>query len=66
VPVQKVLMPVFSDRLEMEEMLVDFDPFLFLNEVEGGLVRLSSSSLSNVSSGGGETALLVLDSDAEA
>ncbi|HYE64006.1 MAG TPA: hypothetical protein VD966_00405, partial [Pyrinomonadaceae bacterium] len=61
VPVQKVLMPVFSDRLEMEEMLVDFDPFLFLNEVEGGLVRLSSSSLSNVSSGGGETALLVLE-----
>lgn len=60
-PVQRVLMPVFTDHLEMQEMLVDFDPFLFLNEVEGGLVRLSATSLSNVSSGGGETALLVLE-----
>jgi uncharacterized circularly permuted ATP-grasp superfamily protein len=60
-PVDKITMPVYTDHLEMQEMLVDFDPFLFLNEVEGGLVRLSSSSMSNVSSGAGETALLVLE-----
>ncbi len=61
VPVEKVLMPTFEAGLEWERMIVDFDPFLFLNKAEGGLVRLSSSSLCNVSSGGGETALLVLD-----
>lgn len=62
VPVRKVALPkLFTDRLETEEMFVDFNPFLFLNLVEGGLVRLSASSLCNVSSGGGETALLVLE-----
>lgn len=59
--VEKIKMPMFTDRFERTEMLVDFDPFLFLHKAEGGLVRLSSSSLSNVSSGGGETALLVLE-----
>ena len=62
VPVRKVKLPMLSaDRLETEEMIVDFNPFLFLNLVEGGLIRLSASSLCNVSSGGGETALLVLE-----
>ncbi|MEA2174881.1 MAG: hypothetical protein QOD00_2473 [Blastocatellia bacterium] len=61
-PVQKVSLPMFDAmKMSREEMLVDFDPFLFLNRVEGGLVRLSASSLCNVSSGGGETALLVLE-----
>lgn len=63
VAVRKVRLPMFTDRVEAEEMLVDFDPFLFLNHVEGGLVRLSSSSLCNISSGGGETALLVLEDE---
>jgi uncharacterized circularly permuted ATP-grasp superfamily protein len=57
----KVPMPSFSDRVRMEEMFVDFNPFLFHNEAEGALVRLSSSSLLNVTSGGGQTALLVLE-----
>ncbi len=61
VPVRKVSIPTFTDHLAAQEMIVDFDPFLFRNEVEGGLVRLSASSLSNVSSGGGETAMLVLE-----
>jgi glutathionylspermidine synthase len=62
VPVQRISMLTFTgDRLESQDLLVDFDPFLFNNEVEGGLVRLSSSALSNVSSGGGETALLILE-----
>ena len=51
----------FSDRAHAEEMFIDFNPFLFNNEVEGALIRLSSSSLLNVTSGGGQTALLVLE-----
>ena len=62
VPVKKIVLPMLTaDRLETEEMIVDFNPFLFLNLVEGGLIRLSASSLCNISSGGGETALLVLE-----
>lgn len=61
VAVKKVVIPMFTDRVESEEMFVDFNPFLFHNNVEGGLVRLSASSLCNVSSGGGQTALLVLE-----
>jgi glutathionylspermidine synthase len=59
--IKKVSMPTFSDRVRLEEMFVDFNPFLFHNEPEGALIRLSSSSLMNVSSGGGQTALLVLE-----
>ena len=54
-------MPMFSDRVTIEEMFVDFNPFLFHNEPEGALIRLSSSSLMNITSGGGQTALLVLE-----
>lgn len=60
--VEHVRVPVFGERIEMLDQLVDFDPFLFTNKVEGGIVRLSSSSLSNVSAGAGVTALLVLES----
>lgn len=59
--IKKVSIPMFSDRVRMEEMFVDFNPFLFHNEPEGALIRLSSSSLLNVTSGGGQTALLVLE-----
>ena len=59
--IKKVSMPTFSDRVRMEEMFVDFNPFLFHNEPEGALIRLSSSSLMNITSGGGQTALLVLE-----
>ncbi|HEY0006828.1 MAG TPA: hypothetical protein VGB17_18760 [Pyrinomonadaceae bacterium] len=61
-PVGKVSLPMFDlEAVTNAELLVDFDPFLFHNEVEGGLVRLSASSLCNVSSGGGEAALLILE-----
>jgi hypothetical protein len=61
-PVRKVLMQVWSEgRLGREELFVDFNPYLFRGEAEGALVRLSASSLCNVSSGGGETALVVLE-----
>ncbi len=59
---RKVRMPVFStEEAGWQEMTVDFDPFLFFNKVHGGLARMSATSLSNVSSGGGETALVVLE-----
>lgn len=60
-PVEKVTFPTYSDEIKMEELLIDFDPFLFRGRAEGGLVRLSSSSLVNVAQGGGETALIVLE-----
>ena len=63
VPVKKVAIPRFADKVvRRDEMFVDFNPFLFQNRMEGGLVRLSASSLCNVSAGGGQTALLVLES----
>src|SRR5690349_3336402 len=61
VPLKRVAIPTFSGGLRLDEVFVDFNPFLFHNEVEGALIRLSSSSLLNVTSGGGQTALLVLE-----
>lgn len=58
---EKTTIPAYSDRAYLDHLFVDFNPFLFQNEVEGALIRLSSSSLLNVTSGGGETALLVLE-----
>lgn len=58
---RKIAIPSFSPELAMAEVFVDFDPFLFLGQVEGGLVRLSPSALINVSQGGGETACVVLE-----
>lgn len=59
--VEKIDFPTYSDRITMENLLIDFDPFLFSGKVEGGLVRLSSSSIVNVARGGGETAMIVLE-----
>ncbi|HSE18804.1 MAG TPA: hypothetical protein VLB46_17230 [Pyrinomonadaceae bacterium] len=61
VAVEKTSIPAYSDRVYVDELFVDFNPFLFQNEVEGALIRLSASSLLNVTSGGGQTALLVLE-----
>jgi uncharacterized circularly permuted ATP-grasp superfamily protein len=58
---ERTAIPAYSDRVYMEELFVDFNPFLFQNEVEGALIRLSASSLLNITSGGGQTALLVLE-----
>jgi len=61
VAAEKVVMPTFANKVVLEEMFVDFNPFLFQNEVEGALVRLSTSSIINVTAGGGQSALLVLE-----
>jgi hypothetical protein len=61
VALEKTSIPAYSDRVYLDELFVDCNPFLFQNEVEGALIRLSASSLLNVTSGGGQTALLVLE-----
>ena len=61
VRVEKVKVPLYTDEIRLEELLIDFDPFLFRGKAEGGLVRLSASSVVNVAQGGGETALIVLE-----
>jgi hypothetical protein len=61
VSLKKTPMPMFTDRVRMEDLYIDFNPFLFHNEIEGALIRLSNSSLLNVTSGGGQTALLVME-----
>lgn len=57
----KIKIPTYSDRVSLDELFVDFNPFLFHNKVEGALIRLSGSALLNVSLGGGQTALVVLE-----
>ena len=60
---KKITIPAYSDRVYLDKLFVDFNPFLFQNEVEGALIRLSASSLLNITSGGGQTALLVLEDE---
>ena len=59
---EKTKIPVFKDgEAHLESLTVDFDPFLFMGEVEGGMVRLAPGSLVNITQGGGETALAILE-----
>ncbi|REJ77828.1 MAG: hypothetical protein DWQ47_15810 [Acidobacteria bacterium] len=60
-PVLQEAFPMYAEDLSLETLLVDFDPYLFRNHAEGGMVRLSASSLVNVTQGGGQTALFVLE-----
>ncbi len=57
----RTTIPAYSDRVSLDQMYVDLNPFLFENKVEGALIRLSAGPLLNVTSGGGQTALLVLE-----
>ena len=43
-----------GNKVEFQNMLVDFAPYLFRGKVAGFLTRLSSTSLANVTSGGGQ------------
>lgn len=63
VVVEKTQFPAYADRAYLDELFIDYNPFLFQNEAEGALIRLSASSLLNVTSGGGQTALLVLEDE---
>lgn len=54
VPVPREEWPLaLGDTIEMVDMAVDMDPYLFGGRVQGALVRLSSSALLNVTAGAG-------------
>jgi Glutathionylspermidine synthase. len=54
--------PIFSDTdWKLQRMFVDTNPFLFQGKVCGAMVRLSSSPIVNVTSGGGETGFFVIE-----
>ncbi len=64
VPVPEVVFPsVVDGRLDLSPRLVDVDPYVWGGaDIEGGGVRLSTSSLLNVSAGGGSAVpLMVLE-----
>ena len=61
VALEKTNIPAYDERVYVDELFVDYNPFLFQNEAEGALIRLSANALLNVTSGGGQTALLVLE-----
>ena len=57
--------PIFTDAdWSLQPMFVDTNPFLFRGRVCGAMVRLSSSPIVNVTSGGGETGFFVIEDDA--
>ncbi|HEX8146433.1 MAG TPA: hypothetical protein VF591_04440 [Pyrinomonadaceae bacterium] len=54
--------PVFTDAAwGFRPLYADTNPFLFRGRVEGAMVRLSGSPVVNVTSGGGEAGLFVLE-----
>jgi hypothetical protein len=60
VELRREAFPVLAPDLRFQELVVDVDPFLFQGEVEGLLTRLSTTSLANVSSGGGQVPAFVV------
>jgi hypothetical protein len=53
--------PIFSEiDWKLQPMFVDTNPFLFRGKVCGAMVRLSTTPIVNVTSGGGETGFFVL------
>jgi hypothetical protein len=56
------LFPVFGETAwGFQPMYVDTNPFLFRSHMEGAMVRLSVSPVVNVTSGGGEAGLFILE-----
>jgi len=56
IPMRRGVFPYIGkgNKVEFKNMLVDFAPYLFRGKVAGYLTRLSSTSLANVTSGGGQ------------
>lgn len=62
VPIPRVPFPIIENgMMRYADMVVDMDPYVFGGKVEGILTRLSSSSLANVTAGGGTTPTFVID-----
>lgn len=62
IPVRREIFPQFDPlgRISMNDMLVDFAPYLFRGRMGGYLTRLSASGLANVTSGGGQVPAFVV------
>jgi uncharacterized circularly permuted ATP-grasp superfamily protein len=58
-----VSLPTYSDGIVYEELHFDLCPFVFGGKMEGAIVRLSPTGVTNVSAGGGVSALLIVGSD---
>jgi uncharacterized circularly permuted ATP-grasp superfamily protein len=56
IPMRRGIFPYIGkeNKVEFKNMLVDFAPYLFRGRVAGFLTRLSTTSLANVTSGGGQ------------
>lgn len=62
VKIPRVSFPVVENNsLQFVDMVVDLDPYVFGSKTEGLLTRLSSSSLANVTAGGGTTPTFVIE-----
>ncbi|HET7218654.1 MAG TPA: hypothetical protein VFJ02_11440 [Vicinamibacterales bacterium] len=63
IPVRREIFPQFdaTGRVTMNDMLVDFAPYLFRGQMGGYLTRLSGSGLANVTSGGGQVPAFVVE-----
>jgi uncharacterized circularly permuted ATP-grasp superfamily protein len=63
IPVRREIFPQFdaTGRISMNDMLVDFAPYLFRGRMGGYLTRLSATGLANVTSGGGQVPAFVVD-----
>lgn len=57
--------PIFGETdWKLQPMFVDTNPFLFRGRVCGAMVRLSTTPIVNVASGGGETGFFVIEQHA--
>jgi uncharacterized circularly permuted ATP-grasp superfamily protein len=52
--------PALEPPLAPVKMTVDLDPYLYFGHMHGMLARLAAGSISNVTSGGGQTPVLVV------
>jgi uncharacterized circularly permuted ATP-grasp superfamily protein len=53
--------PELNPDLRFRDFVMDLNPFVFNGEVEGFLTRLSTSSLANVTSGGGQVPAFLVE-----
>jgi uncharacterized circularly permuted ATP-grasp superfamily protein len=61
IAVRREIFPIFDrEGVHMRNMLVDLAPYLFRGRMAGFLTRLSSTSLANVTSGGGQVPSFVV------
>lgn len=62
VQIPRVAFPIVENNsIKYLDMVVDLDPYVFGRKTEGLLTRLSSSSLANVTAGGGTTPTFVIE-----